>query len=325
MSIIQLPQQGPALKAIDLFAGGGGTTEGALQAGVDVVWAGNHWGTAVATHERNHPGIIHAQEDLHRTDWTKVPGHDILLASPACQGHSKARGKESPHHEALRATAWCVVSAAEVHSPEVLIVENVPEFLEWRLFPAWQLALEALGYHLTTQVLDAVDFGLAQRRERVFVCGHRKAPLHLFSPGLARVPASSIIQWDHPKAKLISSRTQPLAERTQACIDHGRRVYGERFLVPYYGYERRARNPEKPLGTLTTNNHFGVYSEGTFRMLSVAEMKAAQGFPADYWLPANTRDAIKLIGNSVPPPMARHMVLQAKASLLGGHQHLASA
>jgi DNA (cytosine-5)-methyltransferase 1 len=95
---------------VDLFAGLGGFSTGATQAGARVVWAANHWRAAVDLHAANHPGTEHACQDLHQTDWSTVPAHDILLASPACQGHSHARGKERPHHDAQRSTAWAVVS-----------------------------------------------------------------------------------------------------------------------------------------------------------------------------------------------------------------------
>jgi len=85
----------PSIKAADLFAGLGGFTEGAEAAGVDVVWAANHWPQAVECHRRNHPRVEHLCQDLQQADWTTVPRHDLLLASPACQGHSKARGKIS--------------------------------------------------------------------------------------------------------------------------------------------------------------------------------------------------------------------------------------
>lgn len=67
-----------------------------------------------------------------------MPHHELLLASPACQGHSLARGKGRPHHDAQGATAWAVVNCAEVHQPRVVLVENVPEFASlWRAYPAW--------------------------------------------------------------------------------------------------------------------------------------------------------------------------------------------
>ena len=44
------------MRAIDLFAGAGGFTVGAIEAGAEVVWAANHWAEAVACHALNHPG-----------------------------------------------------------------------------------------------------------------------------------------------------------------------------------------------------------------------------------------------------------------------------
>lgn len=124
------------MKAIDLFSGAGGFTTGATMAGCNVVWAANHWPDAVATHASNHPTTLHSCQDLQQADWTQVPTHDLLLASPACQGHSRARAKDRAHHDAQRSTAWAVVSAAECHRPTVVLVENVPEFSAWALYPA---------------------------------------------------------------------------------------------------------------------------------------------------------------------------------------------
>ena len=145
------------MKAIDLFAGAGGFSTGATMAGVQVVWAANHWPAAVQVHANNHPHTIHVCQDLQQADWTQVPAHDLLMASPACQGHSRAKGKERPHHDALRSTAWAVVSAAECHRPAVVLVENVPEFAQWALYTAWCAAMHALGYALAPMLIDAAD------------------------------------------------------------------------------------------------------------------------------------------------------------------------
>jgi len=134
--------------AIDLFAGAGGFTEGATMAGVKVVWAANHWKAAVDVHALNHPETVHSCQDLHQADFSLVPAHDLLLGSPSCVGHTRARGKEASHHDAARSTAWAVVSCAEVHRPRVIVIENVPEMTSWELYPAWQMAMRALGYHM---------------------------------------------------------------------------------------------------------------------------------------------------------------------------------
>ena len=91
--------------AVDLFAGAGGSSIGAEAAGARVVLAANHWRAAIDTHKANHPHTEHWLQDLQQADFREAPAHDLLLASPACQGHSPARGKERPHHDAQRATA----------------------------------------------------------------------------------------------------------------------------------------------------------------------------------------------------------------------------
>lgn len=161
------------MQAIDLFAGIGGFSEGAKQAKVRVVWAANHWRLAVEFHSANHPEAIHVCQDLHQADWREVPRHDVCLASPACQGHSKARGKERPYHDALRSTAWAVVSCLEYHRSPFAVVENVPEFLDWSLYPSWADALGRLGYSLAPHIIDSADHGVPQHRLRMF-----PGPLH---------------------------------------------------------------------------------------------------------------------------------------------------
>lgn len=62
-----------SMRAIDLFAGAGGFSTGAVMAGIDVVWAANHWGLAVRLHAANHPQTAHACQDLHQANWGEVP------------------------------------------------------------------------------------------------------------------------------------------------------------------------------------------------------------------------------------------------------------
>ncbi len=295
------------LKAIDLFAGAGGFSEGARMAGVEVVWAANHWPAAVEAHQANHPETEHSCQDLHQADWTQVPAHDLLLASPACQGHSRARGKDRPHHDATRSTAWAVVSAAECHRPPVLLVENVPEFAKWQLFPAWRQALEALGYSLMPMIVDAADHGVPQHRRRLFIVGTRsRAPLSLNLPSREYTAASTIV--DLSGGDWSPVRRTGRAAATLARISRGRRNLGPRFLIAYYGNEHGGRSLERPIGTLTTRDRWAIVDGNRMRMLLPDEVRAGMGFPEGYQLPANRRLAVHLLGNAVCPPVAADMI-----------------
>ena len=297
------------MRAVDLFAGAGGFSTGATMAGCTVVWAANHWPAAVEVHARNHPQTQHACQDLHQTDWTTVPAYDLLMASPACQGHSRARGKDRPHHDAMRSTAWAVVSAAECHRPPVVLVENVPDFTRWQLFPAWCSAMDALGYAIAPHLIDAADHGVPQNRERLFlVLTRSRHPLELRLPRAAHVPASSVIDFGRGAWSPIHKPGRSLA--TLHRIENGRRRFGARFVAPYYGSGsgETGRSLERPLGTVTTRDRWAVIDGDRMRMLTADEARAAMGFPVDYQLPARHKDAMTMLGNAVVPPVARDII-----------------
>lgn len=299
------------LRAIDLFAGAGGFSTGAMMAGCDVAWAANHWPAAVDVHARNHPSTAHACQDLHQADWTQVPEHDLLLASPACQGHTRARGKERPHHDATRSTAWAVVSAAECHRPPFVVVENVPEYTVWALYPAWCEAMRALGYALAPHIIDAADHGVPQHRRRVFIVGTRSvAPIQLRLPRRDHAPATGIIRFDAGRWSPINRPGRSAA--TLARISAGRAAHGDRFLTAYYGNEKGGRTLARPIGTITTRDRWAIVDGDRMRMLAVDEARAAMGFPADYRLPERSREAMHMLGNAVCPPVARDVITALK-------------
>jgi DNA (cytosine-5)-methyltransferase 1 len=298
------------MKAVDLFAGAGGFSEGAKMAGVKVVWAGNHSRSAVDTHAANHPNTIHACQDLHQADWSLVPQHDLLLASPCCQGHTPARGKaaNNPHHDASRSTAWAVVDAVEYHSPYAVLIENVPHFMKWRLYPAWRMAMQALGYQLAPHIVDAADHGVPQHRERLFIVATRsERPLMLQLPKRPYVPAASIVNWNHPMNPIDKPGR---AENTLQRIRRGRAEFGERFVMPYYGKGSglTGRTLARPIGTITTIDRWALVDGDRMRMFQKDEVQAAMSFPPDYILPKQHKLAIHMLGNAVPPLMARDVI-----------------
>lgn len=290
------------MDAIDMFAGAGGFSIGAAMAGCKVVWAANHWPAAVQVHANNHPATLHVCQDLQQADWTQVPRHDLMLASPACQGHSRARGKERGHHDAQRATAWAVVSAAECHR-KPFIVENVPEFAKWQLYPAWCAAMHALGYALAPMVLDAADHGVPQHRRRMFIVATRsKHPIELRLEQREHVGSAQIIDFNAGRWSAVNRPGR--AESTLERVAEGRRIHGARFLTAYYGNERGGRSLSRPVGTITTRDRWAVIDGDRMRMLDVAECRRAMGFPDSYQLPERAKDAMHMLGNAVVPQVA---------------------
>lgn len=300
------------MNVIDLFAGVGGLSEGARQAGCTTVWAGNHNPIACEYYELNH-GIKPYQQDLQQADWSRVPQHDLLLAAPACQGHSPARGKDRPHHDACRSTAWAVVSALECHHTPLAVIENVPAFLRWRLFPAWCAALTALGYAVSPHVIDFADVGVPQQRVRtLIVLSRSKHPIELHLPQRTHVPAASIINFDAGRWSLIERQNRAAA--TLQRIAKGRQQFGDRFLTSFYGATKGGRSLDRAIGTITTRDRWAVIDGDRMRMLTIPEARRAMTIPDSYHLPPNGKDAMFVMGNAVPPLGARRFIEALRAA-----------
>jgi DNA (cytosine-5)-methyltransferase 1 len=303
----------------DLFAGWGGFTEGASTAGATPVYAANHWDIAVAAHAANHPGAIHECQDLNQANFYDIPDIDLLLASPACQGHSQAAqpsrkrdGSVKRHHDALRSTAWAVVSAADAKRPEFLVVENVADFKRWQLYPVWKLALETLGYRLEEHLLTASHMGVPQRRKRLFVIGVKadNAPGLSFErevePGFG-----PCIDWDKGHWTQVDSKSAQVRKRVLA----GRARHGARFLTQHVTGHKGVSLSE-PIRTITCQDQWAIVDGDRMRPLTLRENARAMGFRDSYQVPevATRRDAVKGFGNAVCPPQAERIVRKLMAA-----------
>lgn len=302
------------MTGIDLFAGCGGSTEGARKAGVKIVWAANHSQRAVEFHKANHRQAEHVCQDLQQFDFSLVPDHDATLASPDCRGHTKARGKELPRHDVYRSTAWAVVSCLEAKRPAAGVIENVPEFLLWSLYPSWKDALNRLGYAVSPHVIDAADHGVPQHRVRVLiVCTRSKTPLQLKLQKQPHISASSFV--DFKAGEWFPWRG--LCESRKSQIKQGRKEFGTRFLIPYYssGSGLSGRSLSRPIGTITTRDRYRIIDGPRSRMLSVEECRAAMGFPDTYILPRQKQLAKHFLGQAVCPPVMAAVLKSLKESI----------
>lgn len=293
------------MRAIDLFAGWGGFTLGAELAGVHVAWAANHWPLAVEAHSVNHPRTEHACQDLRQADWTALPSYELLLASPACQGHSQAsQPKRRRYHDAMRATAWAVVDCADVTEPRALVVENVPDFRRWRLYPLWREALEALGFRLQEHVVRASHHGAPQRRDRLFIVGLRNDRKVELEPA-PELPFGPHIESDAGGWRPVSRASEGARVR----IERGRRNFGRTFLTQHVTGHPGVPLDE-PIRTITTKDQWAIVDGDQYRPLTVRETARAMGFPDSYRWPVGSsrRDAITGLGNAVVPPVAKALL-----------------
>lgn len=314
-----------SLTVTDLFAGAGGSSEGLRRAGYSVQVAANHWPTAVATHQLNHPDTEHRTADLSEVDWRTFPSTDLLWASPSCVWHARAGGRSKPPAEMERmradagaidrATAFAVVQAAEVHAYPAIIVENVPEFRDWTLYRWWLDGLHALGYATQGRVLDAADFGHAQHRRRLFVVANREGvDVDLTPPDLEPVVAAKILD-DDPGREV--TRKLYVSGQIEE-ID----VEGVPHLVTYRRNAHARRADEHRLATVTAGgNHHGVATirggVAYHRMLTNRECARAQGFGDKYEFVGTATQVKRQIGNAVPVGVASWLGERVALALRG--------
>lgn len=168
---------------VDNFAGGGGASTGIeLATGQPITIAINHDESAIMMHRRNHPWTEHYREDVWMIDPVKAcRGRRVRLAwfSPDCKHFSRAKGAALCDKK-IRGLAWVVLRWAGLVRPDVIMLENVPEFVTWgpvrkgrpvkskagQTYAKWRGQLEALGYKIETRNLCAADYGAPTIRTR---------------------------------------------------------------------------------------------------------------------------------------------------------------
>ena len=175
---------------VDNFAGGGGASTGIEMAtGRPVDIAINHNESAIMMHRRNHPYTRHYQDDVWILDPRKLTGGrpvHIAWFSPDCKHFSRASGGALKDRN-IRGLAWVAVKWAGLVQPDIIIVENVPEFLTWgpvrkgkpvkskagQTFAQWKKQLEDLGYVIEYRELCAADYGAPTIRTRLVIVARR--------------------------------------------------------------------------------------------------------------------------------------------------------
>lgn len=227
---------------VDLFAGGGGATEGIEKAlGRPVTIAINHDPNALILHSINHPETEHYIESVFAVDPVKAcRGRPVgwLHASPTCTHFSQARSGPLDYHEArrIRGLAWIVVRWCAAVRPRFVSVENVPAFEGWcrldkngkvvkarkgEYFRKWVRQLEALGYRVEWKTIKAADHGSPTIRERIYVLATCDEGVDLVFPEPSHGPgrpkpyvaAADILDWSLPTSSIFG-RKKPLKENS---------------------------------------------------------------------------------------------------------------
>lgn len=173
------PRSRAGLTVVDLFCGAGGISEGFRQAGCSILAGLDSDPDAIATFSRNFPEAQAVYGDIRANDVRTQIAHvlqsaDILVGGPPCQAFSQVRNHsrviDDPRNRLYRE----FVASLRVALPVAFAMENVTgiDQMGVREQITSDLTLGGL-YQVTSQVLDAADFGVPQTRKRLLFLGTR--------------------------------------------------------------------------------------------------------------------------------------------------------
>ncbi len=247
---------------------------------------------------------------------------DVIVAGPPCQGFSSL-GKRDASDE-RNELSLCIADWAKACKPSVVLVENVPLFLESQHFVMLKSKMKKMGYESTEWVLNAADFGAAQRRVRAFIVfskiGIPSKPdptvkkhrtVRSVFRGLSLEPDDTGMHVAPKPSKLALDRFKLIPEggdkrdvmnaSPETCPPSWRRIGNQATDV--WG-RMQYDNPSNTLRCSFQNASKGRYVHPTEnRVLTLREGARIQGIP-DRWKFHGDRSSIaRQIGNGVPIPL----------------------
>jgi len=350
------------LTCVDLFAGAGGFSLAAKNAGFKVVAAVeiNPW--ACKTYARN---LVDRQEPaLYQCDISELKASelkskhfsngavcDVLLGGPPCQGFSVHRINNSGVDDPRNRLLLRYFEFVRELQPKLFLMENVPGLLWPRhydfLSGFYKQATDS-GYRVhDALVLDARDYGVPQRRKRVFVLGTRKdieldilwPPLPTHCESNLKGEQSNGLAW--LDASTVFNKTLPAADENSVHMNHTDALIEVFRRTPINGGSRRDSgrtlpchdkhdghkdvygriDPTKPGPTMTTaciNPSKGRFVHPTENHgITVRQAARFQTFPDDFVFKGGLIAAGVQIGNAVPIVLAEILLKSIRQALLG--------
>jgi DNA (cytosine-5)-methyltransferase 1 len=163
------------LKFIDLFAGLGGFHKALHELGHECVFASELDEELRSLYEKNHN--IKTNGDINKVELNSIPPHDILCAGFPCQPFSKAGsqlGLNDPNNGNL---FYRIMEILEIHKPEYLFLENVPNLKGHDRGNTWNVINKELSklYEIKDEILSPHHFGIPQHRSRFYIVGRLKS------------------------------------------------------------------------------------------------------------------------------------------------------
>ena len=283
---------------IDLFAGIGGMRIPFDRLGGKCVFSSEWDSHAQQTYYHNFGEM--PEGDITKIDEKDIPNHDILLAGFPCQPFSII-GDKRGFADTRGTLFFDIERILSEKKPVVFLLENVKQLLsheKGRTFAVIQESLSRLGYTIYHDVLNALDFGLPQKRERIFIAGFRESLAFDFPQGNgAYKPLSEILEPDEQVDPTLVASERIQKSRLEKCkVDP---------FYPSIWHENKGGNISLlPFScALRAGASYNYLLVNGRRRLSGREMLRLQGFPEDFKIVGSNMQLRKQTGNSVAIPV----------------------
>lgn len=283
---------------IDLFCGIGGFHVAADSLGMECVSACDIDKDARIAYEHNFG--IDPLGDIESITAKNIPDHDLLCAGFPCQPFSiigSRKGFDDPRGGMFKQ----ILRIVRVKRPKAILLENVKQLAtmqKGKVLVSIKSDIEKQGYYVDSKILNALNFGVPQKRERVFIVATRK----------------DIGKLDWPSEKIPMRSLDDLLEKTpdekhyvSGRIKQARKAAHKSRFKPSIWHENKSGNicsyPYScALRAGASYNYLLVDGE---RRLTPREMLRLQGFPDSYEIVCNDSQTRKQAGNSVPVTMVK--------------------
>ncbi len=326
---------------ISLFSGAGGLDLGFHWAGFRTLWANEFDKQIWATFQKNFPDTPLEKRSITQVNLHDIPEASGLIGGPPCQSWSEA-GAGRGFLDTRGKLFADYIRVLEAKQPLFFVAENVSGILQSKHQKSVQgflTSFQDAGYCVTVISVNANDYGVAQERHRVFFIGYRSDTKKLF-----QMPSGQIIRptlksaiWDlhhnptpaleknYANTKLeIPNHEYWLGDFSSHYLSRNRvRTWNEASFTIQASGRHAPMHPQAPRMEFVHRDlfRFAIGFEHLYRRLSVREAARVQSFPDSFeFLYKNLADGYKMVGNAVPPKLARVIALQIRADLFESAQ-----
>ncbi len=293
-------------QTIDLFAGIGGMRLGFESCGCNNVFSSEWDQDAQKVYEINFKEKPFG--DINLISPENIPDHDILLAGFPCQPFSIA-GKGLGFADTRGTLFFNIERILEIKKPAAFLLENVKQLISHDQGQTFQVILEKLknlGYKVYYKVLNSLEFGLPQKRERIYIVGFLMPLRFSFPkpPGYYR-PLSEFLEKDETveqsyylSDKIRQKRLEKVKGNPPIPSIWHENIGGNISALPYSC-------------ALRAGGSYNYLVVNGIRRLTSREMLRLQGFPDDFKIDNIPYSAVrKLAGNSVSIPVIKSIAIE---------------